>query len=73
MTKQEEFLALVENGEQRVYPEQSIDDANRIYVPLVLGGVIAIVSEVIIFIHFNSLMIEFGYKQKDIVESDSFP
>ena len=61
MTKQEDFLALVENGEQRVYPEKSIDKANRIYVPMVLGGAIAIISEVIYFIHFNSLMIEFVF------------
>ncbi len=61
MTKQEEFLALAENGEQRVYPEKSIDDAHRIYVPIVIGGAIAIISEVIHLIHFNSLMIEFVF------------
>ncbi len=61
MTKQEEFLALVENGEQRVYLEKSIEEAHRIYVPLVLGGAIAIISEVIHLIHFNSLMIEFVF------------
>ena len=61
MTKQEEFLALVENGEQRVYPEKSIDEVHRIYVPIVLGGAIAIISEVIILIHFNSLMFEFVF------------
>ncbi|MHA1927727.1 MAG: hypothetical protein ACTSV2_04000 [Candidatus Thorarchaeota archaeon] len=38
MTKQEEFPALVENGEQKVYPEKSIEDVHRIYVPIVLGG-----------------------------------
>ncbi len=61
MTKQEEFLALVENGEQKVYPEKSIDEAHRIYVPMVLGGAIAIISEVIHLIHFNSLLIEFVF------------
>jgi hypothetical protein len=61
MTKQEEFLTLVENGEQKVYPEKSIDEAHRIYVPMVLGGAIAIISEVIHLIHFNSLMIEFVF------------
>jgi len=61
MTKQEEFLALVENGEQKVYPEKSIDEAHRIYVPIVLGSAITIISEVILLIHFNSLMIDFVF------------
>ncbi len=61
MTKQEEFLALVENGEQKVYPEKSIDEVHRIYLPICLGGVMAIISELIILIHLESLANEFAF------------
>ncbi len=61
MTEQEDFLALVENGEQRVYPEKSIDDVRRIYIPIVLGGVVAIILEAIILIRLESLANEFAF------------
>ncbi|MGY5859354.1 MAG: hypothetical protein RTU63_08285 [Candidatus Thorarchaeota archaeon] len=58
MTKQEDFLTLVEDGVQRVYPEKSAEEVNRIYVPMILGGIIAIVSEGVSFILTGSLAIE---------------
>ena len=61
MTEQKNFLSLVENGEKRVYPEKSIDEVRRIYLPIVLGGVVAIISEVIILIHLESLANEFVF------------
>ncbi|MGY5879355.1 MAG: hypothetical protein RTV31_03845 [Candidatus Thorarchaeota archaeon] len=61
MTEQEDFLTLVENGVERVYPEKSIEDSHRIYVPIILGSAIGLVSEVIILITLESLANEFTF------------
>lgn len=58
MTNQEDFLTLVEDGVQRVYPEKSFEEVRRIFVPMYLGAVITIISMVISVILLGSLTIE---------------